>query len=87
MKEYMGKYYLIWSNENDAWLAAPGNGFTKDLDKAGVYDEDYAIGWLSADKGWLIKPHNMLYPADLMYRIVKLRKDKAKDDADRFPSW
>lgn len=79
--------YLVWSNENDAWLAAPGEGFTKDLDKAGIYDEDYALGWLESDKNWLSMPPNTLFPAELAQKILQFRKDKAKDDADRFPSW
>lgn len=75
----MGKRkYLVWSHVDDSWMAAPGAGFTRDLEKAGVYEESEAMRLLNIDSYWLNKPPRMLYPAGTTKKILAMRKRKEK---------
>lgn len=45
--------YHIWSNEHHSWWRANANGYTPNLDEAGVYDRTTAIAICrKATYGW-----------------------------------
>lgn len=75
----MGKRkYLVWSHVDDSWMAAPGAGFVKEVEKAGIYEEAEAMRLLDIDSYWFNKPPRMLYPAGTAKRILAMRKRKEK---------